>query len=818
MFLSHFRGGGYGIIGGRNNTIHSNSENCQDNPGLQLQFNRDNSSQYSFIMNNKTAGANGGGFRFQRYNGGLYLDEPLVIDQNITMNKNVSIPGGSLSCSSATIGNISQAELNCLNNCTYNIENEFNLINDEIAALQTTTGGVSTATTGITYTAGTDTTTIDNNLSISSGKNLLVGGVNVMNTLSGISYNSTSDTTLIDNNISITSGKNLLIGTNNILNRINTNSNDILVLEAATKGFSYNSNGDWTTIDNNVSINKSLLVQGMNIKAQIDALDSSFTTGTINSTDLTTNNLTVNNNSNLKTTSILTSNGLSTNSSFSVADNGGSTSRNLVIIPNCNSGAFNPNVQSGDIAITGLGSSNGVNGNLSISSWSNTKNGMRITANNTTISGGSNSLNVDSANGINITGNTTMNNDLTLNGSTNINNNVYINDALNVYNMDVNPTFTFSKTLGYSNVLVSSIVVPTNYNQRIIVNTPISVYRNGTVNNSGNIVITHFETLSSISGYYTKNDVFVGNLTISTNNTLPTTKQYNHLSNSFTYEQYFTNATCEFLPSLDKANSATYKVYFTFTYSYSVNLSSTGNTSGYYVNTTVSTTQGTTVFITGSGSNFSSTSFSYSPFDVNYMSSNNNYSQLQINNLVSNNISNQSTIKTNNILTGTTITNTLSSTNINNSSTTTTNTLASTNINNAGTLTTNIANIQSNATITNNLYVKGNIKSKSLIPGFMIDGTTNFFTYPIICSMKGFRPADTDDYYYINPGFRFVIYPNDNYSGDPYPALTNDGDTPSIQKISTVNTIGSIKVFFREFSTGPETEIIFNQISNNNPL
>jgi hypothetical protein len=53
---------------------------------------------------------------------------------------------------------------------------------------------------------------------------------------------------------------------------------------------------DTTTIDNNTTINKTLIVQGMNIKAEIDALETSFTTGTINSTNLTTNTLTVNNN------------------------------------------------------------------------------------------------------------------------------------------------------------------------------------------------------------------------------------------------------------------------------------------------------------------------------------------------------------------------------------------------------------------------------------------------------------------------------------------------------------------------------------------
>ena len=40
--FSHFRSAGYGIIGGRNNTTFTNTQNIQNNNGLQIQFNRDN--------------------------------------------------------------------------------------------------------------------------------------------------------------------------------------------------------------------------------------------------------------------------------------------------------------------------------------------------------------------------------------------------------------------------------------------------------------------------------------------------------------------------------------------------------------------------------------------------------------------------------------------------------------------------------------------------------------------------------------------------------------------------------------------------------
>ena len=256
--LNNTRVAGYEIVAGKNNSVAGNTQSCINNNGLQLQWNRDASSQYSFLMNNRSSGGNGG-FRFQRYSTGNIIDEPLIIDDNITMNKNLSIPGGSLTCASASLGNISQSEINCLDNCSVNIQTELNLLSDEIDNLQTSTSGNTTALTGISYNAGTDTTTVDNNLTVSAGKNLLVGTANVMN--------------LID-----------------------LNADDIIALNQRTTGMSYIGAGtDRTTIDNNVTINKTLIVQGMDIKAEIDALDASITSGTLDTNELTANILTVTN-------------------------------------------------------------------------------------------------------------------------------------------------------------------------------------------------------------------------------------------------------------------------------------------------------------------------------------------------------------------------------------------------------------------------------------------------------------------------------------------------------------------------------------------
>jgi hypothetical protein len=125
-----------------------------------------------------------------------------------------------------------------------------------------------------------------------------------------------------------------------------------------------------------------------------------------------------------------------------------------------------------------------------------------------------------------------------------------------------------------------------------------------------------------------------------------------------------------------------------------------------------------------------------------------------------------------------------------------------------------------NATITNssinkisgNTLLEGRIKTRSLLPGYIIDGVNNFFTYPILCSMKGCRPADTDDLYYINPGYKFQIYPNDNYSGTSY-SLDNDGTEPVVKQALSVNTLGSIKVFYRNSSSDAYTEITMSYLS-----
>lgn len=160
-----------------------------------------------------------------------------------------------LATTSLSVGNVSNTEIQFLDGVIAPIQSQIDSIN-------TTTSGNSTSISGITYNITTDTTNIDNNVNIPTGKILSVGSVS----------NVSSNIITLNSNYS-----NLDSSMNTVFNTIS--------------GFTYNSGTDTTTVDNNVTINKNLIVQGMNIKAEIDALDSSFTTGTLNSTTATITNL-----------------------------------------------------------------------------------------------------------------------------------------------------------------------------------------------------------------------------------------------------------------------------------------------------------------------------------------------------------------------------------------------------------------------------------------------------------------------------------------------------------------------------------------------
>jgi len=726
--LNNFRCAGYGIVGGRNNTIYSNSQPCQNNNGLQLQYNRDNSSFYSFIMTNRGSGGNGG-FRFQRYGVGTYIDEPLVIDDNITMNKNLQIPGGSITCASASLGNISQTELNCLDNCNVNIQTEFNLLSSEIDNLQASTSGNTTALTGISYTSGTDTTTIDNNLTVSAGKNLLVG-------------------------------------TANILNLIDLNADDIIALNQRTTGMSYNAAADTTTIDNNVTINKTLIVQGMDIKGEIDALDATITSGTLNTNDLVANNLTVTNLAEASqlnvdgtiTTGTLVVNELSANGEsafynnlFLMTGNLEIRNGNMKLIDNITNTYYTQLYQSNDDGII----ENVVqNGSINF----NTRDGSNQIIQTVSLNANALTCNKD----LNVNGNALLNTGLSVFGITDFYNNVNARETFTVYK---NITLLDKLKIESARILSSNITLTFPLEE-------YQVIRNNNINIS--------VTLPSIST--TQNNVCVTFIMLGTNsicNLLVPGGTLIYDTNRNPQSSVFLSSTGLMNIRLISNNQNWYIVDFVrnpnsvITQTIETKTASIITDNGQTSNATL------TVGDSNNGVDKSVVVIPNSNAGIyNPIVQNGDISVVGLGDL---NGDGRMSISTwSNTKNGIRITNNSTTINGDNNSVT---------------------------VDTSKTQVVGNFISRALIPGYMYNGIGE--SYAILCSAKAYRPLDIDDHYYINPGFKFEIYQNDNYGGAVY-SLKNDGLTPKVLAATVLNRISSIKVFY---SNTPTNDNTFNEIT-----
>jgi hypothetical protein len=138
----------------------------------------------------------------------------------------------------------------------------------------------------------------------------------------------------------------------------------------------------------------------------------------------------------------------------------------------------------------------------------------------------------------------------------------------------------------------------------------------------------------------------------------------------------------------------------------------------------------------------------------------------------------------------------------------------------------------------NSIINKGNltsnyIKSPSMIAGYMFNG--NIFTAtphtptPIICSMKYFAHANVDDVYVINPGYKVLLFKGVDYSTwDPsnpnsqlsaysshYWEIINDSDTPKVVETSSENrnNTESIVVYYRPSIEEPYSLVWYPYLS-----
>jgi len=82
------------------------------------------------------------------------------------------------------------------------------------------------------------------------------------------------------------------------------------------------------------------------------------------------------------------------------------------------------------------------------------------------------------------------------------------------------------------------------------------------------------------------------------------------------------------------------------------------------------------------------------------------------------------------------------------------------------------------------------------LAGYHIDGASNFLSTPIFCSMRSFGRGDTDDYWFVNPGFRIDIYDSNNYSGYLQTFDNTDGTSPQVYNTSGANRTASFIVWY----------------------
>ena len=786
--LNNFRCAGYGIVGGRNNTTFTNTQNIQNNNGLQLQFNRDNSSQYSFVMNNRGSGGNGG-FRFQRYVGGVYVDEPLTIDDSITINKNVSIPGGSISCSSATLGNISQTEINCLDNCSVNIQTEFNTINSEIDSLQNTSSGNTTALTGITYISGTDTTLIDNNLTISSGKNLLVGTTNVTTeinslqfTLSGFTYDASQDLDYIDNNVTLAPGKNLVVNNINISTAITT-------LQTNTTGITYTSGTDTTIIDNNVTINKTLIVEGMNVKAEIDALETSFTTGTINSTDLTTSNLYVNNVAKFGQVggSTFVKNDMRfcnvVNKSESEMTQFYQTGTTMAIINQQNNGSLSYQAKNNSGVVTEY---------LRVNPTS-------LNVKNTNVDIDTN-LNVD---GTTTTLNLTVSNNATVNNDLIVNDTFIVTDSCQTYPNTVAST-NFSENASLTTPYTSTptadlatIVISEPFTKEINLNLSLSgglLWRNGYISPSNLMQYTtkieDFRLSIWKNGVLWQNNVTIYN---AAELLAEYTFRFSYTQTNVYMNYYLDTILIKFEPDIQSTpsvDSYTIRCAFTYTYTlqnYDLTTETLGTFTGSFTafNTAVysnvpytynqqnisltSTSSPTFNLITYSPPTYSATNYSINYNVMRFGMNTNSKKELQCVNFSAQNEN----------IVNSTITNA------------------------------DISNLALSAG-----YVTNNLRCKTFVAGYLVNGsTTSWELIPIFCSLNGIVPNNAADYFFVMPGFKFELYDGVFYA-TLIDTIENTYDYTELFQVSgSANRVSSIKVFYRPTNSSAYQEIRYLPLS-----
>lgn len=580
----------------------------------------------------------------------------------------------------------------------------------------------------------------------------------------------------------------------NLQTQFNVNQADanlqtqITSLDSTKADLTYVNQSD-TTLQNNLNTVQTTLQNGINLKA--NSLNPVFS-GTVSVSNGVNNSATQLRHSGIDT--LFISNTENSHYSFRGQNADGiDTTNRFFILPNASSdGYYNNTSKKDDVLIFGAGNTNDVR-SLNMTVWSVTATGVRIQPTRTTMTGGDNTIVADASTGIQlngsnlsvncnttIAGNLNMNfsdifarslalsntlfavnvstQDLTVNGNATISGNLAITAGninlsgnLNMANYDIAANnisikksasimgsaefipnviieTSFQKTFGTSNIYSGYISV-SQFERRIIVSIPISIYRQyRNVLAGGSFANIIEDTLTSVDFVIQKNGLFYSSGSCSYSDTLPKTIRMSSTSSttSRNYEVYMTNATFSFLPTYETTTSI-YTIYLTPNYSINIPLQQSNiiiETFGYFSNTNQSGSTGNLTFGTA-GLNYTSTAYQLSHSGI-YATGN---GSIKTTSLLSNDINVQNSISSNSLVCS------------------------------QGFIST--ANITS-ASINSATFVDG-VKMNNGLAGYHIDGTANFLSTPVFCSMKSFGRANTDNYWFLNPGFKIEIYNGNDY-------------------------------------------------------
>lgn len=448
--------------------------------------------------------------------------------------------------------------------------------------------------------------------------------------------------------------------------------------------------------------------------------------------------------------------------------------RRLNIVPNANGGNYNITTGQDDILIFGAGSG-ADSQSLNLSVWSSTATGLRIQPTKTTMTGGSNSVIADSSLGIQINGNTKTQGhleisggDLTLNGNININKTTKVTKVANFIPNNI-LDYSFPKTLGTSSLLVGYISV-SDFQKSISFTIPLSVfrkYRNITTNN-----MTNYLEDSVVSVTYTilKNNQFFASGTCTATETLPKMVSVNTSNStaSRNYEIYMTNVGLSFIPSYEIGASSIYTI--TLNVNYTVNITDYASSNliiesfGYYANTELATSNIQIYTSSGStthGAYYAPTSFTLGFISSSYYTEGNG--TLTTNSVVSNSANVRDTLVTKEL------------------------------ISQQATFTDKVT-FDKEVVFSNSVGVK----LYNGLAGYHIDGLANYISTPIFCSLRNFSRPNTDDFWFVNAGFKIEIYNSNDYLYLIKSMDNTNGTTAAVYMLNDTerNRTESFRVYF----------------------